>query len=938
MSYQHCLLVLTIIAGLLLGLMPNTVQAQPVGAPIAAWLPQDSQLDSLIRADDDRWKICLALPEAFLQSGISESWSDEITWQMQALLSDFPDFHGFSIWLRPLEIADSTCAPLSTYLPQLPAVGKKPQETSQPTDFMIQGQPSGLGQGQPSGALTGKSIFVNGSHGWYYNDTYGWTTQRGNTNGIVEDFINAEAVNQYLLQYLWNSGAGVYTCRERDMNPDEVIIDNGSVGYLASGDWSESLEGEGFYGQNYQVVAGTKAETATASYTPDFSNDGYRAVYIWYPAGPNRSVKSKITIFHGGGATVIPINQQQDGYSWKYLGSYYFEAGYSEESGSLLISNEGSEPGQEVVADAVRFGGGMGSMVDGDSVSGKPRWEESGRYYAEFSGCASCGTSTVSAMPRYAKWESEDWEDSIYFAWHTNAPNPGSGTSTFIYSSAGWDGAFDGVAGSQELQEVIHAELMNDIRAGYDPNWQDRGKHTANFGEVNPRNNDEMPALLIELAFHDTPADAEKLKDPKFRQLSARAIYQGMVKYFARRDKIRPQLLPEPPTHLVIRNTGSHRVSVSWHEPPADSGDDLLGEKATSYKVYLSENGRGFDNGTLTNRTELVLLNLSPGKIYYFRVTALNDGGESLPSETLAVRVMRQDGPHLLIVNGFDRIDKLALLPKDDGSELGINMRMDLERMNRYNYVIEHANALDSLDIAFDSSSNEAVISGDIELENYAMVDWLLGEESSADETFSPAEQDKVTAYLSGGGGLFLSGAEIGWDLDQLGSDSDKAFYRDILAASYVNDDSGSHLVSGLPGGIFEGLSSIAFDDGSLGSYAVDYPDSIAPGGTASANLGYDGTDFQAGLQMTGDYKLVYLALPFESIASPEDRAAVMARIVDFLGTPSPTQRCGGPAMMVTSGQFSRSAGIMISLFLGGLAIWGRDRRISAKERRGRNF
>ena len=176
----------------------------------------------------------------------------------------------------------------------------------------------------------------------------------------------------------------------------------------------------------------------------------------------------------------------------------------------------------------------MGDMTDpdGGGVSGKPRWEESGYYYAGFMGRPDWESAgTVTAMPRYAAWEAEAWETGkcIYLSWHSNASSgTARGTISFAYSSGGWGGAFNGVAGGDKLRNRVHDEMINDIRLGWEAGWQDRGKTTANFGEINPSNNSEMPGALIEVAFHDNPTDAAALLDSNFRRLVARAVYQGI--------------------------------------------------------------------------------------------------------------------------------------------------------------------------------------------------------------------------------------------------------------------------------------------------------------------------------------------------------------------------------------------------------------------------
>ena len=58
--------------------------------------------------------------------------------------------------------------------------------------------------------------------------------------------------------------------------------------------------------------------------------------------------------------------------TWRYLGEYYFETGTG---GHMILINESSDTDQAVIADAVRFGGRMGSIDRGGGVSGEPRGE-----------------------------------------------------------------------------------------------------------------------------------------------------------------------------------------------------------------------------------------------------------------------------------------------------------------------------------------------------------------------------------------------------------------------------------------------------------------------------------------------------------------------------------------------------------------------------------
>jgi hypothetical protein len=171
-------------------------------------------------------------------------------------------------------------------------------------------------------------------------------------------------------------------------------------------------------------------------------------------------------------------------------------------------------------------------------------------------------------------------------------------------------------------------------------------------------------------------------------------------------------------------------------------------------------------------------------------------------------------------------------------------------------------------------------------LQDYQAVFWLLGDESTTDETFNASEQARVRAYLQNGGNLFVSGSEVAWDLDTQarGSTTDETFLRDYLKADYVNDDANSFAVSGAAGSIFFGMN---FTYGSA-PYPEDYPDAINAVSNGVVCLRY-GNGLNAGVQFAGtfpggnrDGKLVYLGFPFETISAAPARQEVMRRVLAF--------------------------------------------------------
>ena len=76
-----------------------------------------------------------------------------------------------------------------------------------------------------------------------------------------------------------------------------------------------------------------------------------------------------------------------------------------------------------------------------------------------------------------------------------------------------------------------------------------------------------MPGALIEIGFHDHKEDVEALKTPQFRQITARAVYQGIVRYYASKDRKTPVFLPEPPTHLMGKSSKDGSITLNWKAP-----------------------------------------------------------------------------------------------------------------------------------------------------------------------------------------------------------------------------------------------------------------------------------------------------------------------------------------------------------------------------------
>ncbi|MCK5033737.1 MAG: hypothetical protein KAS18_08885, partial [Calditrichia bacterium] len=328
-------------------------------------------------------------------------------------------------------------------------------------------------------------------------------------------------------------------------------------------------------------------------------------------------------------------------------------------------------------------------------------------------------------------------------------------------------------------------------------------------------------------------------------------------------------LAPNAPEKFRVTIENATSLRVSFSNAPF----------ATQYFVYLSNNGISFPDSIISGSNDLLIQGLDTDSLYYFKVKAVNDSAVSKPTEVLAA-IPSINQNEILIVHGFDR--------NDSGNELK-------------NYIRQHAEAFKKQNIDFSSCSNEAIISGKISLNNYEIVDWILGEESSVDETFNFTEQQKIKSYLQQGGKLFISGSEIGWDLSNLGATADQQFYADYLKTEYIDDaplgqSSTYYNIQNKNGEIFDGILQFNFDDGTHGTYNVDWPDAITSINGGKNCLLYSGVSENDGVaatyfdgffpNSTNPGKLMYFAFPFETVYPESVRDTLMSRIIQFFKIP----------------------------------------------------
>ncbi|RHA74591.1 golvesin C-terminal-like domain-containing protein [Phocaeicola coprophilus] len=803
--------------------------------------------------------------------------------------------------------------------------------------------------------LKGTHLAVWQSHGMFYKiDRNEWRWQRPRLFGTTEDLFTQSFVVPYLIPMLENAGAIVFTPRERNWQRQEVIVDNNTcpagsqyleVNYKKCC-WTNA-PAPGFaqrysvYPDNHNpfadgtarmITTQTKPEKAFAEWIPDIPEKGKYAVYVSYQTLPESVSDAKYLVFHNGGVTEFRVNQQMGGGTWVYLGTFEFDKGCND-YGMVVLSNESKEQGV-VSADAVRFGGGMGNIERGGSVSGMPRYLEGARYWAQWAGMP---------YPVYSKSNgTNDYNDDINT--RSLMTNYLSGGSVFnpaekglkvpfemtlgFHSDAGFktDDQLVGTLGiyttgfnegrlncgisryaSRDLADMVLTGLKRDIDARFGVNWQRRSMWNRNYSETRLP---AVPSMILELLSHQNFNDLKLGHEPAFKFTVARSVYKSVLKYLADMHGTNYTVQPLPVTHFAI-SEGKKKNTFDLRWTPTEDVLEPTAE-AQGYIVYTRVGRGGFDNGTYTRKPELTV-EVEPGLVYSFRVTAVNRGGESFPSETLSACKAKRSKGAVLIVNAFDRVSGPGSInsPLMQGFDLlndpgipdgqtpaycGYQQNFDRSRPgiedetglgysgnelegkliagNTFDYPFIHGKAIQAAGrYSFVSCSDETIESGSTDLTAYDVVDFLYGADRKG---ISPEIREALTRYCNQGGSLLISGAYLS---DGKSKNAEgKTFCQNVL--KYADQGLTAPLsceeVSGL--NVRFRLPRRANET----TYAVPQSGYLYPTGGSFSTFVYTSGNYGAGIAYRGNYRTFVLGFPFESIPEEGERNHVMKAILGF--------------------------------------------------------
>ena len=755
-------------------------------------------------------------------------------------------------------------------------------------------------RGQTSSESAGKRLqrpWVWSSGGATYSSAY---STPANQYAIVEDYLNSE-ITYYLNQYLRNAGAETTLVRELSRQRQQVAVCPGAAGYAETGGTfsasaNDSAQASGLCGAGvkYRYVYGDNAGNGSFSYTANVPANGVYPVYYHYRDGSDRSPTIPVTITHAGGTTRTTANlfartstSNDYGagglrYRAAYLGDYYFQAA----TPAVVSFSTQFATDRIAVADTLRFGGGIDTVPIDGSPTNEEKYKSSAFQYQKFLNRPSTVArlsggynEDVTTRPHAANYENVDAFVSV----HNNA----TGSATYPYNSSSGNGTMViyqyGAAGStykpldetsKDLALKLKYRMLDYIREKWDASWTniswgDDG-FDGNYGETRVA---QVPAALIEVGFFTHPSEVITLTNEKFYRIAARGLYMGIAQHFG------SGYMPEEVDAVRVTITGTGEFKLEWDAP-------ITGSAPTFYLVRTSSDGLAFDSGRVATTTSATFSNVAANKVYHFTVQAGNAHGMSLASEVISVRMPQNvSDKKLLIVNGFDRLDnRVNFVTNYDKRTVG----PQIERGNTFNHTPTYLKAVvgSTRPWSVASCANEAITKGRVNLSAYDAVIWYTGRESWSDETFSYAEQQKVSDYLNAGGRMIITGSEIGWDLaaQSIGNThaNDLTFLENILRTRYAGDDAGTSTLNAGSGAL-AGVAGYSLDDGLSGSYQNLFPDYYTAVNGSTCVQQYNNASRCAILQYTGTYRLFSLGFPFEIITSNTSRNSLMEKMLTAL-------------------------------------------------------
>lgn len=645
-----------------LGLFPSSdIKAQSLGDTIQSFLDsvrRETGSESLYRMrnlsiDDSLKRVYLTLSDNFSRILFTEEFIEDFKCEFMRFLPPEAQDYTFKVFSNSENIEHLIP---NVYRRKLP----KDKSRLSPCNPHRE-KPLVRNQSQEFGfkhGLSGRNIALWNSHGYFYNQRNSrWEWQRGRLFTTVEDKFTTQIIIGYLLPMLENSGAYVFLPRERDPQPQLFVCDNDSAWnhLLEEGSYREFGDGDDFLKDSLIGFADTKPTyiehenpflqgtsrkirthrraTSGVEFLPKLARSGWYSVSVAYRSLEKSATDAHYKVYHSAGQTDFRVNQAIGGGTWIYLGTFYFDRTQPDSMRRVVLYNDSKHSGKIVVADAVKFGGGMGNIArrpaDKSTIeaipdperrknskllsknsqspyttSGVAKFWEGSRYYLQWAGFPYDIYSHTWGINDYTddyasrgKWVSLLNSGSSLCPDSTGLGVP-MDLSLALHSDAGIDtqkvvGTLGIVTilsngsalfpnrqsryASYDMASIILREMQRDISLSFRKDWNIRGVNNANYAESRMPN---VPSMILECLSHQNFLDLYYGLDPNFQFTMARSIYKGMAKFlaFQNSEECVIQPLPVNSFSALLQEGDSeeetalykHSVRLSWQATPDD--------------------------------------------------------------------------------------------------------------------------------------------------------------------------------------------------------------------------------------------------------------------------------------------------------------------------------------------------------------------------------
>ena len=223
-----------------------------------------------------------------------------------------------------------------------------------------------IGTSGTTGASTGPHLHFGTYYlpNWNATDPFGWTGNYTDPNVVPDNYLwVSDPGTSNSIPDLSNNGNAIY--------PGATLVDDGGAGWSSTGHWNIATSSTDIQGDLHWTATTSGNATATATWQPHITADGYYEVGVFVDDNNATSGWAPYTIYsadpaHAGavvrhlvyvdelhiGSFQGPYGSVNTGPQWVGLGTYYFRASMSPR---VVLSNATGENGAQVAADGMEF-------------------------------------------------------------------------------------------------------------------------------------------------------------------------------------------------------------------------------------------------------------------------------------------------------------------------------------------------------------------------------------------------------------------------------------------------------------------------------------------------------------------------------------------------------------------------------------------------------